>query len=182
VGCIRIRSLNTSQSDEVIDRNKVTFPRMEEYIFCCCCFQIFLSKCWADGGVASLHVFSVYIQVLFMWHLWPTNIKLPFEFSQAKGVVLAKVSQVREKLIRAPTATHKQTASPDYHVPSGSMLRDNSVAWGTPLSQCRLPFRCFVPISFLMLSPFFCTDLAGRPSASAGSVIEVPLFCDSCTA
>lgn len=26
---------------------------------------------------------------------------------------------------------------------------------------------------------FFCTDPAGRTSANAGSVIEVPLFCDS---
>jgi len=33
VGCIRIRSLNTSQSDEMVERNKATFPRMEEYIF-----------------------------------------------------------------------------------------------------------------------------------------------------
>lgn len=33
VGCIRIRSLNTSQSDEMVERNKATFPRMEECIF-----------------------------------------------------------------------------------------------------------------------------------------------------
>lgn len=33
VGCIRIRSLNTSQSDEMVERNRATFPRMEEYIF-----------------------------------------------------------------------------------------------------------------------------------------------------
>lgn len=33
VSCIRIRSLNTSQSDEMVERNKATFPRMEEYIF-----------------------------------------------------------------------------------------------------------------------------------------------------
>jgi hypothetical protein len=36
--------------------------------------------------VLLLCMLSVYyIQVLFMWHLWATNIKLPFEFSQATG-------------------------------------------------------------------------------------------------
>lgn len=33
VGCIRIRSLNTSQSDQMIEKNKATFLRMEEYIY-----------------------------------------------------------------------------------------------------------------------------------------------------
>lgn len=46
-------------------------------------------------------------------------------------MVSAKAFQVGTKPIRTPTAKSEQTASPDCHVPSGSMLRDNSVAWGT---------------------------------------------------
>lgn len=46
VGCIRIRSLNTPlfphpPSDEMIERNKATFPRMEGYVLF---ILIFLSK------------------------------------------------------------------------------------------------------------------------------------------
>lgn len=32
VGGIRIRFLNISQSDEMIEKNKASFPRIEEYI------------------------------------------------------------------------------------------------------------------------------------------------------
>lgn len=81
VSCLRIRPFNTSQSDQMIERNKATFPRMEEFIYL---FIIFV-QWWADGGVASLHVLSVNIQVLFMWHLWTTDTKLLFEFSQVPG-------------------------------------------------------------------------------------------------
>lgn len=83
VGCIRIRSLNTSQSDEMVERNRATFPRMEEYIFIFyfyffvqvvswwwCCF----SACYQCEHPGAFHV-------TFVSH----NTKLPFEFSQAPG-------------------------------------------------------------------------------------------------
>lgn len=75
---------------------------------------------------------------------------------------VSKASRRGGKVIRTP-AMGKQTASPDCHVPSGSMLRDNSVAWGTPRHSVGLPLRCFVPISFLMLSPSFVPIQLGEP-------------------
>lgn len=86
-------------------------------------------------------------------------------------MALAKVSQVGEKLIRAPTAKCKQAAYPDYYVPSGSMLRNNSVAWGTSVSQYRIAVQVFCTHFFSDVVPFFCTDPAGRTSANAGRVI-----------
>lgn len=41
VGCLRIGSLNTSQSDGMTEKSKVVFPGVEEYISF---FLIFLSK------------------------------------------------------------------------------------------------------------------------------------------
>lgn len=65
-------------------------------------------------------------------------------------------------LITAPTATRKQTASPDYQVPSGSMLRDNSVAWGALLSQCRVSVQvsCSHFFSHVVPPPPILYDLA----------------------
>lgn len=37
--CLRIRPFNTSQSDHMIERNKATFPRMEEFLY-----LLFMSK------------------------------------------------------------------------------------------------------------------------------------------
>lgn len=42
VGCIRIRSLNTPQSDEMVERNKATFLRMEEYLYLFIIFLLFI--------------------------------------------------------------------------------------------------------------------------------------------
>lgn len=87
VGCIRIRSLNTSQSDEMVERNKATFPRMEEYllfifyllfiiIFCpsselivvllLCMLSVWTSRCFScdicEPQIQSCHLNSVRLQ------------------------------------------------------------------------------------------------------------------------
>ena len=152
---------------------------MEEYIYF---FNLFLSKWWANSGVASLHVISVNVQVLFMGHLWATNTKLPFEFSQAPGWCQPRsVRWGRQGLGLPPSAKHKQTAHPDSPVPSGSMLR--TALWpGASVSQYRIAVQVFCTPFFSDVVSFFCTNPARRTLANAGSVTEVPLFCDSCTA
>lgn len=53
------------------------------------------------------------------------------------------------------------------------------MTWGTSISQYRIAVQVFCTHFFSDVTPFFCTSPAERPSANAGSVIEVPLFCDS---
>lgn len=84
-GRLRIRTLNTSWSKEMLEEN--TGISQDGGIHFCLfvCFLIFCSS-GELMVVLLLCMLSVYyIQVLFMWHLWATNIKLPFEFSQATG-------------------------------------------------------------------------------------------------
>lgn len=132
-----------------------------------------MSKRWADGGVASLHVINVLhpgaFHVTFVSH----KNKVAIWIQSGYRVVSAKASP-RWGLDAdyGPTATRKQTASPDYHVPSGSMLKDNSVAWGALLSHCRVSVQVFCSHFFPNVVPLFCTDLAGTSSANAGSVMK----------
>lgn len=80
VGYIRIRSLNTSQSDQMREKNKATFLRVEEYIYLHFCpsgeLMVMLLLC----------MFSVWTSRCFSCDICePQKSKLPFEFSQALG-------------------------------------------------------------------------------------------------
>ena len=97
------------------------------------------------------------------------------------GVGHSLVRWERGELGLPPAVRHELTAHPDCPVPSGSMLR-TTLAWGVRITVKECRSGVLYPFLFLMLSPFFCTNPAGRTSFNAGSVIEVPLFCDSCTA
>jgi hypothetical protein len=62
------------------------------------------------------------------------------------------------------------------------MLRDNSVAWGTLLSQCRVSVQVFRSHFFSSVVPLFCTDPAGSPSAMLEMWQSISLLWFSCTA
>lgn len=93
VSCLRIRPFNTSQSDQMIERNKATFPRMEEFIylfiyyFCpvvswwWCCFSA-CSQCEHPGA----------FHVTFVNH----RHKVAIWIQSGSRVVSAKVSGGRE--------------------------------------------------------------------------------------
>lgn len=156
----------------MIEGNKATFSRMKKYIlfififiFCpsgelivvllLCMLSVWTSRCFScdicEPQIQTCHLNSVRLQ----------------------GGISQGLSGGEE------TAKNKQTVYPDCHVPSGSMLKDNSMSWGTSMSQYRIAIQVFCTHFFSDVVPFFCTDPAGRTSANAGSVIEVPLFCDS---
>lgn len=108
----------------MIERNKIMFSRMEEYVF-------FILIIFCPSGelmvVLFLCMLSVCIFRCFSRDFVSPQTQLLFEFSQATPGWCQQGLSAGGKVIRTP-AMGKQTASPDCHVPSGSMLRDNSVA------------------------------------------------------